>query len=85
MRSILSIVTIAGAALLVSACGGGASNNTAANAADAGNVVSNEPTMAPMNEGMPPADNGAMNVSTTGNATTTTTTVTTTTNAANGM
>ena len=48
---------IAGAALLVAACGGGAANNTA-NATD-GNVVSNEPTMAPMNEPMP-ADNNAM-------------------------
>lgn len=85
MRSILSIATIAGAALFVTACSGGASNNTANAPVDAGNVVSNEPAMAPMNEGMPPADNGAMNVSATGNATTTTTTVTTTTNAANGM
>ena len=84
MRSILSIATVMGAALLVSACGGAASNNTAGNAVDAGNVVSNEPTMAPMNEGMPPADNGAMNVSTSGNATTTTTTVTTNTTT-NGM
>jgi hypothetical protein len=50
---------IAGAALFVAACGGGASNNTANAPADAGNVVSNEPTMAPMNEPMP-ADNNAM-------------------------
>jgi hypothetical protein len=83
MRSILSIATIAAAGLFVSACGGGASNNTAANTTDAGNVVMNEPTMAPMNEGMPPADNGAMNVSTSGNATTTTTVTTNTTT--NGM
>lgn len=83
MRSILSIATIAGAAMLVSACGGAATNNTANAPVDAGNVVMNEPTMAPMNEGMPPADNGAMNVSTSGNATTTTTVTTNTTT--NGM
>ena len=76
---------IAGAALLVAACGGGAANNTANAPVDNGAMVTNEPTMAPtdMNGGMP-ADNGAMNVSTTGNATTTTTTVTTNT-ATNGM
>jgi hypothetical protein len=56
MRTLTTGLIIAGAAL-VAACGGGAANNTA-NATD-GNVVTNEPAMAPMNEGMP-ADNNAM-------------------------
>ena len=55
--SILSKATtgamIAGAALLVAACGGGAANNTANAPADNGTEVMNEPTMAPMNEPMP--------------------------------
>ena len=83
MRTLTTGLTIAGAALLVAACGGGAANNTANAPADNGAMVTNEPTMAPMNEGMP-ADNAAMNVTTSGNATTTTTTVTTNTTT-NGM
>ena len=59
MRQFLKFAPLAGAALLVAACGGAATNN-AVNATDAGNVVTNEPTMAPdMNAGMP-ADNNAM-------------------------
>ena len=61
--SILSKATtgamIAGAALLVAACGGGAANNTANAPADNGTTLGNEPSPAPMNEGMP-ADNNAM-------------------------
>lgn len=54
-------VMIAGAAILVAACGGGAANNTANAPADNGAMVTNEPTMAPsdMNAGMP-MDNNAM-------------------------
>jgi hypothetical protein len=48
---------IAGAALLVAACGGGAANNTANAPVDNGMSVTNEPAMAPMNEPMP-MDNG---------------------------
>jgi hypothetical protein len=59
MRQFLKFAPLAGAALLVAACGGASTNNTA-NATDAGNVVTNEPSMAPdMNAGMP-ADNNAM-------------------------
>ena len=84
MRSILSIATIAGAALLVSACGGGAANNTANAPVDNGTMMSND-TMAPdMNAPMPDA-NASMNSTTTttttpGGNTTTTTTNTATTN-----
>ena len=81
MRSILSIATIAGAALLVAACGGGAANNTANAPADNGAMVTNEPTMAPTDMNAPmPMDNGAMN-----STSTNTTTTTTTTNTTNGM
>jgi len=53
-------VMIAGAALLVAACGGGAANNTANAPADNGAMVTNEPAMAPdMNAPMPPADMNA--------------------------
>ena len=64
MRSILSKATtgamIAGAALLVAACGGGAANNAATNAADNGTEVGNvgDP-MAPDTNGMPPVDANA--------------------------
>ncbi len=57
MRSILSKATtgamIAGAALLVAACGGGAANNTANAPADNGSVVSNDPMAPDMNAPMP--------------------------------
>lgn len=81
MRSILSIATIAGAALLVSACGGSAANNTAnAPAMDNGTMMSND-TMAPdMNAPMPTDTNMTSNTTTTttpgGNTTTTTTNTT---------
>lgn len=87
MRSILSIATIAGAALLVSACGGSAANNSANAAVDNGTTMGNADVMAPDMNAPMPADNSAMSTNTTtstGNATTTTTT-TTTTNTANGM
>ena len=60
MRQPLQFALLAGATLLVAACGGGATNNTA-NTTDNGTIVSNEPTMAPdnMSAGMP-ADNNAM-------------------------
>jgi hypothetical protein len=78
---ILSIATIAGAALFVAACGGGAANNTAnAPAADNGTSMGNGDAMAPtgMNDGMPADTNASMNSTTTttmapgGNTTTTT-------------
>lgn len=59
MRSILKATTgamIAGAALLVAACGGGAANNTANAPADTGNTGGTE---APIDNGMPPVDNTA--------------------------
>ena len=59
MRTLTTGLMIAGAALFVAACGGGAANNTA-NATSNEPVVMNEPAMAPdMNSGMP-ADNNAM-------------------------
>ncbi len=83
--SILSKATtgamIAGAALLVAACGGGAANNTANAPVDNGTTIGNDP-MAPDMNGMPvdntmppPADMNSTN----------TTTTTTTTNTTNGM
>ena len=86
MRSILSIAAVAGAALLVTACGGGAANNTAnAPVVDNGTAMSND-MMAPtdMNGGMPADTNTMTNTSVAGNGTTTTTT-TTTTNTSNAM
>ena len=82
---ILSIATIAGAALLVAACGGGAANNTA-NAPVVDNGTTMDNTMAPtdMNAPMPDANMTTNTTSTAGNATTTTTT-TTTTNTSNAM
>jgi hypothetical protein len=60
--SILSKATtgamIAGAALLVAACGGGAANNTANAPVDNGTMVTND-TMAPDMNGMPPVDANA--------------------------
>lgn len=87
MRSILSIATIAGAALLVSACGGSNANNSA-NAAvvDNGTMMSNDAMAPDMNAPMPTGNdmNGSsMNSTTTtttapgGNTTTTTTNTTT--------
>ena len=79
----LTLATIAGAALLVAACGGGAANNTAnAPAVDNGTVMDNG--MAPdMNAPMPDANMSTNSTTTTtgGNTTTTTTTTTNTTNA----
>lgn len=61
MRTLTTGLMIAGAALFVAACGGGAANNTANAPADNGAVVMNEPTMAPDNMGAGmPADNNAM-------------------------
>jgi hypothetical protein len=78
---ILSLATIAGAALLVAACGGTAANNTAnAPAADNGMMVDNG--MAPdMNAPMPDANMSTNTTTTAGNTSTTTTTTTNTTNA----
>ncbi len=53
-------VMIAGAALLVAACGGGAANNTANAPADNGAMVTNEPGMAPDMNAPMPMDNNAM-------------------------
>jgi hypothetical protein len=84
MRSILSIATIAGAALLVSACGGSAANNTANAPVDNGTMIGNDVMAPDMNAPMP-ADNSAMgNGSAMGNTTTTTNT-TTTSNTTNAM
>ncbi len=56
----LTLATIAGAALLVAACGGGAANNTANAPADNGNAMGND-MMAPTDmNAMPAADNNAM-------------------------
>jgi len=84
MRSILSIATIAGAALLVSACGGTAANNTAnAPVVDNGTMMSNDAMAPDMNAPMPAATNTTSNTVTSGTAgnssTTTTTTMNTTT------
>lgn len=79
---ILSLATIAGAALLVAACGGSAANNTAnAPAADNGTMMSND-TMAPDMNAPMPADNSSMNSTTTTTATPGGNTTTTTTNTA---
>ena len=73
---ILSLATIAGAALLVAACGGGAANNTANAPVDNGMTMSND-TMAPATDmNAMPASND-MNSSMTSTNTTTTTTNTT--------
>jgi hypothetical protein len=79
MRKLTSGLMIAGAALFVAACGGGAANNTAnAPAVDNGTMMSND-TMAPDMNAPMPAGNSAMNSTTTtttapgGNTTTTTT------------
>ncbi|WP_395614122.1 hypothetical protein [Allosphingosinicella sp.] len=76
---ILSLATVAGAALLVAACGGGAANNTAnAPAVDNGTAMGNDMMAPDMNAPMP-AGNESMNSTTTttaapgGNTTTTTT------------
>lgn len=88
MRSILSIATIAGAALLVSACGGSAANNTAnAPVVDNGTTMGTDNMAPDMNAPMPTDTNTTSNTVTTGAAgnSTTTTTTTTTTNTANSM
>ena len=88
MRSILSIATIAGAALLVSACGGGAANNTAnAPVVDNGTAMGNDMMAPDMNAPMPTDTNTTTNTTSTGTAgnSSTTTTTTTTTNTTNGM
>ena len=81
MRSILSIATIAGAALLVSACGGTAANNSAnAVVVDNGTMMTND-TMAPdMNAPMPATSNTTSNTVTSGTAGNSSVTTTTTTN-----
>jgi hypothetical protein len=83
MRHLLKFVPLAGAALLVAACGGTAANNTA-NAVDNGTVVTND-TMAPdLNAPMPDATAPMAN-DMNGATTTTTNTTTTTSNTANHM
>jgi hypothetical protein len=83
MRHLLKFVPLAGAALLVAACGGTAANNTA-NAVDNGTVVTND-TMAPdLNAPMPDA-NAPMANDMNGATTTTTNTTTTTSNTTNHM
>lgn len=63
MRSILSKATtgaiVAGAALVLAACGGGAANNTANAPADNGTEVTNDVMAPDMNAPMP-MDNNAM-------------------------
>ena len=82
---ILSIATIAGAALLVAACGGGAANNTAnAPAVDNGTMMGND-TMAPDMNAPMPADNTSMTSNTTTTATPDGNTTTTTMNTTNAM
>jgi len=80
MRSILSIATIAGAALFVAACGGGAANNTANAPVDNGTSMGNGDMMAPdANAPMPDANMTSNTTTTTtpgGNTTTTTTNTT---------
>ena len=59
---ILSLATVAGAALLVAACGGGAANNTAnAPAVDNGTAMGNDMMAPDMNAPMPAATNGMGN------------------------
>ena len=87
MRSILSIAPIAGAALLVSACGGGAANNTANAPVDNGTAMGNDMMAPDMNAPMPVETNTTSNTVTSGTAgnSSTTTTTTTTTNTTNAM
>jgi hypothetical protein len=81
---ILSIAAVAGAALFVAACGGGAANNTAnAPAADNGTTMDNG--MAPDMNAPMPADNTSMNSTTTTTTTPGGNTTTTTTNTTNAM
>lgn len=81
MRSILSIATIAGAALFVSACGGSAANNSAnAVVVDNGTMMSNDAMAPDMNAPMPAASNTTSNTVTSGTAGNTSVTTTTTTN-----
>ncbi len=59
---ILSLATVAGAALLVAACGGGAANNTAnAPAVDNGTAMGNDMMAPDMNAPMPAATNSTGN------------------------
>jgi len=78
---ILSLATIAGAALLVAACGGGAANNTANAPADNGMTVSNDVMAPDANAPMPDANMTTNSTTTTSGGNTTTTTTTNTTNA----
>ena len=78
---ILSLATIAGAALLVAACGGSSSNNTANTAPVDNTLMTNDVGMAPtdMNSGMPASNemgnaSSMGNTSSTGNSTGTNTT-----------
>jgi len=84
MRNALKFAPLAGVALLVAACGGGAANNSANGAADNGTVIGNDPMAPDLNAAMPDS-NASMNAATpaapAGNATTTTPTTTNTTNA----
>jgi hypothetical protein len=59
MRNLIKFAPLAGIALLVSACGGGAANNTAAAPVDNGTEIGNDPMAPDMNGGMP-VDNNAM-------------------------
>lgn len=81
---ILSIAAVAGAALFVAACGGGAANNTANAPVDNGTMMSND-TMAPDMNAPMPADNTSMNSTTTTTTTPGGNTTTTTTNTTNAM
>jgi hypothetical protein len=66
MRNLFKFAPLAGAALLVAACGGSAANNTA-NAVDNGTVVTNDVMAPDMNAGMP-LDNNTMAAPATTNA-----------------
>ena len=56
MRHLLKFVPLAGAALLVAACGGSAANNTANAPIDNGTVVSNDMMAPDLNAPMPDAN-----------------------------
>ena len=84
MRHALKFAPLAGAALFLAACGGGAANNTI-NAVDNGTIVTND-TMAPdLNAPMPDANAPMANDMNGAGTVTTNTTTTTTTNTTNAM
>jgi hypothetical protein len=56
MRQFLKFIPLAGAALLVAACGGGAANNIANAPIDNGTVVSNDMMAPDLNAPMPDAN-----------------------------